>query len=133
MAHSSLRFGIGRFTTEEEIDFVVKKIVGTVNWLREMRFVTYLSPFPAHAELVYWQASHPFSLSQPALGVAPGGYRPLDDRLVAVAALGSPFCPRCSFLCLYMRLLEIGDGTRSSSGKDSDKMDGYVDFFAPAS
>lgn len=36
MAHSSLRFGIGRFTTEEEIDFVVKKIVGTVNWLREM-------------------------------------------------------------------------------------------------
>lgn len=36
MAHSSLRFGIGRFTTEEEIDLVVKKIVATVGWLREM-------------------------------------------------------------------------------------------------
>lgn len=39
MAHSSLRFGIGRFSTEEEIDLVVQKIVGTVNWLREMRSV----------------------------------------------------------------------------------------------
>jgi len=39
MAHSSLRFGIGRFTTEEEIDFVVKHIVGTVNRLRDMRYV----------------------------------------------------------------------------------------------
>ncbi len=39
MAHSSLRFGIGRFTTEAEIDFVVKHIVSTVNKLREMRLV----------------------------------------------------------------------------------------------
>ena len=37
MAHSSLRFGIGRFTTEAEIDFVVKHIVRTVHRLREMR------------------------------------------------------------------------------------------------
>ncbi|KAF8516773.1 cysteine desulfurase NFS1 [Gautieria morchelliformis] len=36
MAHSSLRFGFGRFTTEAEIDFVVEKIVGTVNKLRDM-------------------------------------------------------------------------------------------------
>jgi len=36
MAHSSLRFGIGRFTTEVEIDFVIKHIVGTVHRLREM-------------------------------------------------------------------------------------------------
>lgn len=36
MAHSSLRFGIGRFTTEAEIDFVIDRIVGTVNKLREM-------------------------------------------------------------------------------------------------
>lgn len=36
MAHSSLRFGIGRFTTESEIDFVVERIVGTVNRLRDM-------------------------------------------------------------------------------------------------
>ncbi|KZP01124.1 cysteine desulfurase NFS1 [Calocera viscosa TUFC12733] len=36
MAHSSLRFGIGRFTTEEEIDFVVQRIVSVVNKLRDM-------------------------------------------------------------------------------------------------
>jgi len=36
MAHSSLRFGIGRFTTEAEIDFVVKRIIGTVTKLRDM-------------------------------------------------------------------------------------------------
>ena len=36
MAHSSLRFGIGRFTTEAEIDYVVREIVGTVTRLRDM-------------------------------------------------------------------------------------------------
>ncbi|THH30744.1 hypothetical protein EUX98_g3441 [Antrodiella citrinella] len=36
MAHSSLRFGLGRFTTEAEIDFVVEKIVSVVQRLRDM-------------------------------------------------------------------------------------------------
>ena len=36
MAHSSLRLGISRFTTEAEIDLVVNKIVGVVNKLRDM-------------------------------------------------------------------------------------------------
>ncbi|CAG8677911.1 27605_t:CDS:2 [Dentiscutata erythropus] len=36
MAHSSIRFGIGRFTTEQEIDFVVNKVVQHVDRLREM-------------------------------------------------------------------------------------------------
>jgi len=36
MAHSSLRFGIGRFTTEAEIDFVVNHIIRVVNRLRDM-------------------------------------------------------------------------------------------------
>jgi hypothetical protein len=39
MAHSSLRFGLGRFTTEAEIDFVVEKLVATVQKLRDMRSV----------------------------------------------------------------------------------------------
>lgn len=38
MAHSSLRFGIGRFTTEAEVDFVVEKIVAVVQRLRDMRY-----------------------------------------------------------------------------------------------
>ena len=40
MAHSSLRFGIGRFTTEAEVDFVVDHIIKTVHKLREMRWVS---------------------------------------------------------------------------------------------
>ncbi|KAJ3336180.1 cysteine desulfurase [Entophlyctis luteolus] len=35
-AHSSIRFGIGRFTTEAEIDFVVSRVVSKVQRLREM-------------------------------------------------------------------------------------------------
>jgi cysteine desulfurase len=36
LAHSSIRFGLGRFTTEEEIDYVGNKIVDSVKRLREM-------------------------------------------------------------------------------------------------
>jgi len=36
LAHSSLRFGLGRFTTEEQIDFTVNAIKETVTKLREM-------------------------------------------------------------------------------------------------
>lgn len=36
MAHSSIRFGLGRFTTEDEIDMVVELLVKHVSKLREM-------------------------------------------------------------------------------------------------
>ena len=36
LAHSSLRFGLGRFTTEEEIDFAIDHVKTAVNKLREM-------------------------------------------------------------------------------------------------
>lgn len=36
LAHSSLRFGLGRFTTEDEIDFVVELLEKHVSRLREM-------------------------------------------------------------------------------------------------
>jgi len=36
LAHSSIRFGIGRFNTEEEVDYVVAKLVSVVSKLREM-------------------------------------------------------------------------------------------------
>jgi cysteine desulfurase len=36
LAHSSIRFGIGRFTTEEEVDFTIDRCVASVNHLREM-------------------------------------------------------------------------------------------------
>ncbi len=36
LAHSSLRFGLGRFTTEDQIDYTIKAISETVIKLREM-------------------------------------------------------------------------------------------------
>jgi cysteine desulfurase len=36
MAHTSIRFGLGRFNTPEEVDYVVDLVVGKVNKLREM-------------------------------------------------------------------------------------------------
>jgi cysteine desulfurase len=36
MAHSSIRFGMGRFTTEKEVDFVTDKIVNITKKLRDM-------------------------------------------------------------------------------------------------
>eukprot|EP01060_Flectonema_neradi_P029714 TRINITY_DN4166_c0_g1_i1.p1 TRINITY_DN4166_c0_g1~~TRINITY_DN4166_c0_g1_i1.p1 ORF type:complete len:433 (+),score=84.20 TRINITY_DN4166_c0_g1_i1:48-1346(+) len=35
-AHTSLRFGIGRFTTEEEVDFTCKSVIHAVETLREL-------------------------------------------------------------------------------------------------
>lgn len=36
LAHSSLRFGLGRFNTEDEVDYVADDVVRAVNHLREM-------------------------------------------------------------------------------------------------
>lgn len=36
LAHTSIRFGFGRFTTEEEIDYAIELIISNINKLREM-------------------------------------------------------------------------------------------------
>jgi cysteine desulfurase len=36
LAHSSIRFGLGRWTTEEEVDYVADKVTSVVRRLREM-------------------------------------------------------------------------------------------------
>jgi cysteine desulfurase len=36
LAHSSIRFGLGRFTTEEEVDYTAEKLIDVVKKLREL-------------------------------------------------------------------------------------------------
>jgi cysteine desulfurase len=36
LAHSSIRFGLGRFNTDEEVDYVIELVVGKVKKLRDM-------------------------------------------------------------------------------------------------
>jgi cysteine desulfurase len=36
LAHTSIRFGIGRFTTEEEIDYAIETVRGAIDKLRQM-------------------------------------------------------------------------------------------------
>jgi cysteine desulfurase len=36
LAHSSIRFGLGRFTTEEEVDYVADLVIDKVKHLRNM-------------------------------------------------------------------------------------------------
>ena len=36
LAHSSIRFGIGRFSTQEEVDYTADKVIEVVRKLREL-------------------------------------------------------------------------------------------------
>jgi cysteine desulfurase len=56
LAHSSLRFGIGRFNTEEEIDFVVSRVVNEVSRLREMSPLWELAQEGVDLATVKWDA-----------------------------------------------------------------------------
>jgi len=36
LAHSSIRFGLGRFNTQAEVDYVARRVINTVKRLREL-------------------------------------------------------------------------------------------------
>ena len=56
LAHSSLRFGIGRFNTEEEIDHVVNRVIAEVDRLREMSPLYELAKEGVDLATVKWAA-----------------------------------------------------------------------------
>ncbi len=56
LAHSSIRFGLGRFTTEEEIDYTAKRMIETVTKLREMSPLYEMSKEGIDLKSVQWAA-----------------------------------------------------------------------------
>jgi cysteine desulfurase len=54
LAHSSIRYGLGRFNTEEEVDYVVDRTVATVNRLREMSPLWELAQEGVDLKSVVW-------------------------------------------------------------------------------
>lgn len=55
LAHSSIRFSLGRFTTEEEIDFTVERVVHAVNHLRNMSPLYEMAKEGVDLSKVVWQ------------------------------------------------------------------------------
>ncbi|MDZ3837254.1 MAG: IscS subfamily cysteine desulfurase [Rhodospirillales bacterium] len=56
LAHTSLRIGIGRFTTEEEVDFAADRIVGEVTRLRAMSPLWELAQEGVDLKSIQWAA-----------------------------------------------------------------------------
>lgn len=56
LAHSSIRFGLGRFTTEEEIDYTAKRIIEVVTKLREMSPLYEMAKEGIDLKSVQWAA-----------------------------------------------------------------------------
>jgi len=58
LAHSSIRFGIGRFTTREEVDYAADKVIAAVKRLREMSPLYEMANEGIDLATVDWQAGH---------------------------------------------------------------------------
>ncbi|AGI25654.1 IscS subfamily cysteine desulfurase [Pseudomonas sp. MT3] len=56
LAHSSIRFSFGRFTTEEEVDYAAKKVVEAVSKLRELSPLWDMFKEGVDLSKVEWQA-----------------------------------------------------------------------------
>ncbi len=57
LAHTSIRFGLGRFTTEEEVDYTAQRVIETVKRLRELSPLYEMAKEGVDLKKVEW-ASH---------------------------------------------------------------------------
>ena len=58
MAHSSIRFGLGRFTTEDEVDYVVDLVADKVKRLRDMSPLWELAQSGVDLKSIQWGQTH---------------------------------------------------------------------------
>jgi cysteine desulfurase len=56
LAHSSIRFGLGRFNTEEEVDYVADKVIDVVKKLRELSPLYEMAKEGVDLTKVQWSA-----------------------------------------------------------------------------
>src|SRR5580698_5396768 len=58
LAHTSIRFGIGRFNTDEEIDYVADHVIGAVTRLRELSPLWEMVQEGIDLKSIKWAADH---------------------------------------------------------------------------
>jgi cysteine desulfurase len=58
LAHTSIRFGLGRFTTVEEVDFVAELVIDKVRRLRDMSPLWEMAQEGVDLKSIEWTAAH---------------------------------------------------------------------------
>ncbi|MBI1750544.1 MAG: IscS subfamily cysteine desulfurase [Acidobacteria bacterium] len=59
LAHTSIRFGLGRFNTQEEVDYVSERVIETVTRLRELSPLYEMAKEGVDLAKMQWSASSP--------------------------------------------------------------------------
>ena len=58
LAHSSIRFGFGRLTTREEVEFAAEQVIDAVRRLRELSPLYEMVQEGVDLSTVDWQGGH---------------------------------------------------------------------------